>query len=184
MDDEQIIELFFSRSELAISELDTKYGKVCYKLSYNILNDWQDAEECVNDAYLCTWDMIPPQRPNPLLTFVCKLVRNISISRHRANTAKKRSSTYSIALNEIEHCISSSVSIEEEIEANTLSSVIENFLDILPEESRVVFMRRYWFSDSYAEIAKLTGITEKNVSVKLTRIRKQLRNYLMERGVI
>ena len=93
MEDEKIIELFFARSEQAIKELDGKYGKVCYSISYNILNNNLDAEECVNDAYLGTWNAIPPQKPNPLLAFVCKIVRNISIMRHRTNTAMKRNSS-------------------------------------------------------------------------------------------
>lgn len=96
MDDSQIIDLFFVRSELAISELDAKYGKVCHKLAHNILNSRQDAEECVNDAYLGTWNAIPPQRPNPLLSFVCVLVRRYSIMRYRANTAMKRNSAYAM----------------------------------------------------------------------------------------
>ena len=90
MDDSAIIELFFARSEQAIRELDDKYGKVCYSLSYNILNSRQDAEECVNDAYLGTWDTIPPARPNPLLAFLCRIVRNLSLMRYRADRAVKR----------------------------------------------------------------------------------------------
>ena len=102
MDDSQIIDLFFVRSELAISELDAKYGKVCHKLAHNILNSRQDAEECVNDAYLGTWNAIPPQRPDPLLPFVCVLVRRYSIMRYRANTAMKRNSSYDACMEEIE----------------------------------------------------------------------------------
>ena len=105
MDDSQIIDLFFVRSELAISELDAKYGKVCHKLAHNILNSRQDAEECVNDAYLGTWNAIPPQRPDPLLPFVCVLVRRYSIMRYRANTAMKRNSSYDACMEEIENCI-------------------------------------------------------------------------------
>ena len=105
MEDEKIIELFFARSETAIRELDSKYGKVCYSISYNILNNNLDAEECVNDAYLGTWNAIPPQRPNPLLAFVCKIVRRYSIMRHRANTAMKRNGAYDVALEELEHCL-------------------------------------------------------------------------------
>ena len=184
MDDEKIIELFFARNEQAIDELDMKYGKVCHKISYNILNNRLDAEECVNDTYLGTWNAIPPQRPNPLLAFVCKLVRRYSLMRHRANTAMKRNSTYDVALNEIENCISTKERIEDTLEAKALARVIESFLDSLTEENRIIFMRRYWFSDSYEEIAKRMGMTEKNVSVRLTRTRKQLRNYLIEKEVL
>lgn len=184
MDDESIIDLFFARSEQAIKELDSKYGKVCHRLSYNILHNDLDAEECVNDAYLGTWNAIPPQRPNPLLTFLCKIVRNLSIMRHHTNTAMKRNSIYDVALDEIEDCLSSPETVEKELETKELARNIEGFLDILTEENRVIFMRRYWFSDSYADIAKRVGMTEKNVSVRLTRTRKQMRDYLIERGVL
>lgn len=184
MDDSKIIELFFERSELAISELDTKYGSVCRRLSYNILNDIRDAEECVNDAYLGTWNAIPPQRPNPLLTFVCVLVRRYSIMRHRANTAMKRNSSYDVSLAEIEQMLHAPDNVEKTIEAKALARIIEQFLDGLSDENRVIFMRRYWFSDSHSDIAKQIGITEKNVSVRLTRIRKQLRDHLIEKEVL
>ena len=165
MTDEEIIELFFARSESAIRELDAKYGRACHTVSYNILNDRQDAEECVNDAYLGTWNAIPPQRPNPLLAFVCVLVRRYSIMRYRANTAKKRNSLYDVEMKE-------------------LARVIEEFLDTLSPKNRIVFMSRYWFTDSYERIAARTGLSEKNVSVRLVRIRKQLREYLAERGIL
>ena len=184
MDDEKIIELFFARSELAIKELDTKYGSVCQNISYNIRNNRQDAEECVNDAYLGTWNAIPPQRPNPLLTFVCKIVRNLSIMRYRANKAMKRNSTYDVSMNEIEECIAAPEDVEKALDAKALARMIEGFLDTLTEENRVIFMRRYWFSDTYAQIAERVGMTEKNVSVRLTRVRKQMREYLTEREVL
>lgn len=184
MEDERIIELFFARSEQAIKELDSKYGKVCYSISYNILNNNLDAEECVNDAYLGTWNAIPPQRPNPLFAFVCKIVRNISIMRHRTNTAVKRNSSYDIAMSEIEHCIAAPETVEGTLEAKSLARIIERFLDTLTEENRVIFMRRYWFFDSYADISTLTGLTDKNISVRLTRIRNGLHNYLVKEGVL
>ncbi len=184
MDDEKIIDLFFDRSEQALRELDTKYGKLCHKISYNILNNREDAEECVNDAYLGIWNAIPPKRPDPLMTFLCKIVRNLSISRYHANTAKKRNSTYDVALSELEDCLASPSTVESEFEAHELSSIIDSFLETLSQENRVIFMRRYWFSDTYEEIAKRVGLTEKNVSVRLTRIRKQLKDYLKEREVL
>ena len=182
MDDETIIELFFARSEQAIIELDRKYGKTCYRLSYNILNNSQDAEECVNDAYLGTWNAIPPERPNPLVAFLWKIVRNLSIMRYHANTAQKRNCYYEVALDELEDCLASTHTVDMEIDEKELIRTIEEFLETLSEENRVVFMRRYWFSDSYEDIAKQVGISKNSVSVKLTRIRKQLQKYLKERG--
>lgn len=184
MNDEKIVALFFERSEQAIVELDKKYGRACYAVSYNILNDRQDAEECVNDAYLGAWNAIPPARPNPLLPFVCRIVRNISLKRYAQRTAVKRNSSYDVALEELEGCLASSTSIEEEIAQRELAQVIEAFLDTLSKENRVIFLRRYWFSDAYADIAARVGLTEKNVSVRLTRMRKELRKYLVEREVL
>lgn len=184
MMDEKIIELFFQRSEKAINELDKKYGKVFYKISNNILNDRLDAEECVSDSYLGTWNAIPPARPIPLLTFVCKIVRNLSLKRYHAKTAMKRNSIYDVAISEVTNYIISPDSVEEEVDAKELARIIESFLDTLTKENRVIFMRRYWFSDSYEEIADRVGISEKNVSVRLTRIRKQMREYLLSKEVM
>ena len=183
LDDKSIIELFFDRSETALAELDRKYGKLCYKLSHNILNDRQDAEECVNDAYLGIWNAIPPAKPDPLRAYICKIVRNISLKLYDRKKAEKRNSTYDVAMQELEDCLSAPDTVEAEIETRELTLVIERFLDTLSEENCVIFLRRYWFSDSYAEIAERTGISEKSVSMRLVRIRKQLKQYLAERGV-
>ena len=182
-DDERIIELFFHRSERAIQELDDKYGKACRRLSHSIVNSEQDAEECVNDAYLGVWNAIPPAHPAPLLSFVLKIVRNISLNRYWKTEAGKRSSRYTVALAEVEDCIADSKTVESELEARELAHILEKFLDTLSRENRVIFMRRYWFADSYKDIAGLTGLSEKNVSVRLTRIRGKLREYLTEREV-
>ena len=169
IDDEKIIEMFLGRSEQGIRELDIKYGKVCHNLSYHIVGSRQDAEECVNDAYLGAWNAIPPARPNPLLSYLVKIVRNISLKIYWRKEAAKRSSHYTIAL--------------EEIEARELARIIESFLDTLTTENRVIFMRRYWFSDSYKDIAEFVGLSEKNISVRLTRIREKMKQYLIEREV-
>ena len=183
IEDEKIIDLFFNRSEKAIQELDIKYGKVCHKLSYNILNNKQDAEECVNDAYLGAWNAIPPTRPNPLLSYIVKIVRNISLKIYWRKEAAKRSSHYTIALEEIEACIAAPNTVEAEIDARELARSIESFLDTLTTENRVIFMRRYWFADSYKDIAEFMGLSEKNISVRLSRIREKMKQYLIEREV-
>ena len=183
IDDEKIIDLFFERSEQGIRELDNKYGAICHNLSYNIVNNRQDAEECVNDAYLGAWNAIPPARPNPLLSYIVKIVRNISLKIYWRKEAAKRSSHYTIALEEIEACIADQKTVEDEIEARELARIIEDFLDTLTVENRVIFMRRYWFSDSYKNIAELVGLSEKNISVRLTRIREKMKQYLIEREV-
>ena len=184
MEDEKIIDLFYDRSERAITELDAKYGKFCRKLSHNILNDIRDTEECLNDAYLALWNRIPPERPTPLLTYLCKIVRNLSLKLYHSKTAAKRKSTYDIAIDELEDCLSASDTVESETEARELTRLIESYLDTLSQENRVIFIRRYWFSDAYSDIAEQTGLTEKTVSVRLTRLRKQLKQFLKEKGVI
>lgn len=171
MEDAQIIELFFARSEDAISELDMKYGKLCHKLADNILASAQDAEECVNDAYLSTWNAIPPQRPESLPAFVGTLVRRCSITRYRANTAMKRNSHYDMCMEELETFLASpQQAMEEHYAARELAAAIERFLDTQSKENRVLFMRRYWYADSFAEIGKLLGITEGNARLRLTRM--------------
>lgn len=184
MQDREIVELFFRRSEQAISELDRKYGKACYKVSFNILNSRQDAEECVNDAYLGTWNAIPPARPDPLLAFVCKIVRNLSLKAYHRKTAVKRNSVYEVAMEEMQNCLTASDDPEAELEARELAQVIDDFLRTLNRRDRVIFMRRYAYVDAYADIAKRVGLSEKNVSVRLTRLRKRLREYLSEKEVL
>lgn len=183
MDDEKILALFCERSEQGIRELDIKYGKLCHKLSYNILNSWPDAEECVNDGYLGAWNAIPPAKPNPLAAYVCKIVRNISLKLYYRKEATKRNSTYDIAMEELKLRQFAPNTVETEIEAKETARIIESFLDTLSVENRVIFMRRYWFSDTYADIAERVGLTEKNISVRLTRIRARMKQYLFEREV-
>lgn len=184
IDDEKIIDLFFERDQQGIRELDMKYGKICHNLSYNIVNNRQDAEECVNDAYLGAWNAIPPVRPNPLLSYIVKIVRNISLKIYWRKEAAKRNSIYTIAMQEIEACIADQKTVEDEVGARELSRIIEEFLDTLTAKERVIFMRRYAYIDTYADIANRVGISEKNVSVRLTLIRQKMKQYLIERGLL
>ena len=181
--DEEIIELFFERSERALSELKTKYGRTCLQTSYNILGDYRDAEECVNDSFLGVWNAIPPTRPNPLLTYVLKVVRNLSLNRYHKNHAQKRNSAYDLAVEELEEFLAAPDGVESALETKELTTAIESFLDTQKPLNRVIFVRRYWFYDSYAQIVKRTGLSEKNVSVRLTRMREKLKDYLKERGI-
>ena len=158
MEDAQIVELFFARSEDAISELDQKYGRLYHKL--------------------------PPQRPESLSAFVGTLVRRCSITRYRANTAMKRNSHYDVCMEEIEEFLASPRRTEEHCEAKELAAVIECFLDTQSKENRVLFMRRYWYADNYADIGRLLGITESNARLRLMRMRKQLKTYLTEQEVM
>ena len=182
IDDEKIIELFFERSEQAIQELDIKYGKICHSLSYNIVNSRRDAEECVNDAWLGAWNSIPPQSPDPLRAYICRIVRNLSLKKLRANSALKRSSRFEVSLSELEDCISAH-SLDEQLAAGELSAQINAFLAALRRDDRVMFVRRYWFAQPLSEIADAFGTTENNVSVRLGRIRRKLHTYLERKEV-
>lgn len=184
MEDQDILALFLARSDAALAELEKKYGARCAAVARNVLRDPLDAEECVNDAYLGAWNAIPPARPDPLRAFLCKLVRNLSIKRYHANTALKRNSLYDVALSEVERDVIAAESAEDEADVRALTQSIEAFLDTLSAENRVIFLRRYWFADSYEDIARRVGLTEKNVSVRLTRLRRQLREQLAREGVL
>lgn len=184
MEDSRIIELFFARSEQAIEELAQKYGSVCRRVADNILRDRLDAEECVNDAYLAVWNTIPPQRPDPLLSYVCRIVRNQALKRYHRNTARKRNSVYDAALEEIAECFPSSASVEGEVEAAEAARAVDRFLETLDRESRILFVRRYWHADSVGELAELFHLSKHTVSVRLFRIRKALRKRLEEEGIM
>lgn len=182
MEDMQIIQLLFQRSERALRELEEKYGERLRTLAFQLLGCSQDAEECVNDAYLGAWNAIPPARPDCLLGYLCKIVRNLAIKRWNRNGAEKRNGGYQVALQELEECLPGPGSVEAEVEAGELAGLLEAFLDTLSRENRVIFLRRYGFCDSYAQIARKVGLSEKTVSVRLTRLRRHLREYLAERG--
>lgn len=182
-DDERIVEMFLSRSEDAIRALDDKYGALCRSVAYNVTHSREDAEECVNDAYLAVWNTVPPERPDPLRAYVCRITRNLALKRYEKNTAGKRICEYADAMDEIEPFLPSAENVEDEVETRELARLIEEFLDSLDRKNRTVFMRRYWFSDSYRDIAKRTGLTVKNVSVRLVRLRERMREFLTEKGV-
>lgn len=182
MDDRQIVELFKERSDRAIAELSDKYGKLCLKISNDILSNLQDAEECVNDTYLGVWNSIPPQDPDPLRAYVCRIVRNLSLKKFRSNSAKKRKCECEISLYELEDCIPDN-SFYESISVRELTVLINDFVSSLSSDDRVMFVKRYWFIQSLSEISEEFGIKEHNASVRLSRIRHKLSNYLKENGV-
>ncbi|MBE6542410.1 MAG: sigma-70 family RNA polymerase sigma factor [Ruminococcaceae bacterium] len=183
MDDESIVRMFWARDEQAIPSTADKYGKYCISIAQNILGNKEDAEECVNDAYLQAWNSIPPHRPNVLSTFLGRLVRNLSINKYRHNIVKKRGGGQAtVVLEEISELISDGESIENLLERRELLKSIEDFLDKLPENKRRIFVCRYWFFESVTEISNRFGITENSVSVTLNRLRKKLHKHLLERG--
>ena len=181
MEDKRIIRLLFDRAERALDILARRFGPRLLHTARNILSNHQDAEECVSDTYLAIWNAIPPQEPDPLAGFVYKTGRNLALKRLRHDTARKRDSRYDLSLDELAGCLAGG-SLEDELSARELGLSIDRFLDALPKDSRVMFLRRYWFGDSVKEIAKALGYTEGAVSVRLSRTRDKLRTHLEKEG--
>lgn len=183
MTDEKIIDLFFERSEQAISELSKRHGGAVERVAFNILGSAEDAKECVNDTWLGAWNSIPPNRPAPLRTYVCKIARNLATKRYHADRAKKRSSQYDLALDELEECLPDRGSIEDAAAAKELAEIINAFLDTLTYEDRFLFMRRFWYADSLSDIAAMAGMSYNNAAVRLHRTKEKLRRILEKEGV-
>ena len=184
MEDSKIISLFFERSEQAIEELDRKHGPAVKRTAANILQDRLDVEECVSDTYLRTWNSIPPQAPNPLASYVCRIAHNLAIDRYHTNTAQKRSGNYGLVLDEMEECIPSGMSVETELEAKELGASINRFLGSLSREDRFLFVRRYWYADPVRDLAAMTHSSPNRISVRLFRLREKLRKTLMKEGLL
>ncbi|MGL4374196.1 MAG: RNA polymerase sigma factor [Turicibacter sp.] len=183
MEDEQIIELYIARSELAIIESKNKFGRFCKTIAFNILSNKSDAEECENDTYLAAWNTIPPTRPDKLSAFLGRLTRNIALSKYDYNTAQKRYGKFDLILDELEELVSDGESIEAIYDALQTSKAISNFLRKINEENRVLFVRRYWYCESIADLAKRYGISESKVKSSLYRTRKKLKHYLQGEGI-
>ncbi len=184
MTDTEIINLFFERSEQAIDELARKHGNAVARVARNILGNEQDTEECVNDTYLGAWNAIPPHRPRPLRTFVCKIARNLATMKYHSNTAEKRNSQYDLALDELEEYLADNSSVEDAYEAKELAEAINGFMATLNYSDRFIFTRRYWYSDPLQDIAKMAHSTTNSVIVRLFRIREKLRHYLVKEGLL
>lgn len=184
MEDSRIIALYFQRSEDAIAETAAKYGSYCYSIAYNILSSKGDAEETVNDTYMGAWKAIPPHDPKSLSAFLGKITRRIAINRWQAGRAAKRGgSEMTLALEELDGCIPSGQSPEQELEATELSRLLNRFVRGLPEPERRVFVLRYWYLNSIADVANLCGFSQSKVKSMLFRTRNKLRFLLEKEGI-
>lgn len=181
MDDSKIIDLYWQRDERAISETDGKYGTFCYSLAYRILEQHQDAEECVSDTWLRAWNAMPPQRPNRLQQFLARITRNLAFDRWRAHRAGKRCAL-TVALDELESCLPAPDGVEEPLRQKELSEALSRFLNALPARERGIFLRRYFYVESTKEIAERCGLKESHVLTLLSRTRKKLREQLRKEG--
>ncbi len=183
MEDAKIVELYWARSQRAISETASKYGNYCTSIAKNILGNYEDAEECVNDTYMKTWNSLPPHRPQMLSTFLGKITRNLSFNQYKMKHADKRGGyEIPIILDELSECVSGHDDVEKMIEYKAIVGEINAFLRELSREKRNIFIYRYWYSISVTDIAQICGMKENTVSMILSRTRKKLREYLTERG--
>lgn len=184
MDDEKIVALYWNRDESAIPVTAKKYGGYCTAIARNILGNREDAEECVNDTYLCAWNSMPPHKPGVLATFLGKLTRNLSFNRYKYNTADKRGGgELPVVLDELSELVSGQEDVEQSILHQELVKELNGFLETLPGQKRDILVRRYWYTDSVAEIAKRYGMRPDTVSMTLNRLRKKLHAYLSERSL-
>ena len=184
MDDKHIVYLFNERSEQAIGELAKKYGKLINKIARNILSNFDDAEECENDTYLACWDTIPPEQPQRLISYVCRIARNKAISKYRSANAEKRNSSYDVSLDELTEFLAARETADDKLQAEEMGKAINRFLSEQKKEDRVMFVRRYWFSESVADIARLMDCSENRVSVQLFRLKEKLHCYLRKEGLL
>ena len=207
MDDANIVQLYWDRNEQAIPATADKYESYCTSIAKNILGNHEDTEECVNDTYLGVWNSVPPKQPNPLLTYVCKItrnlawnsmpphrpsilstflgkiVRNLSFNRYKHNTADKRGGgELPVVLEELSDLVSGKDEVEQAFDQKELTKAIDTFLDSLSPKKRSIFISRYWYTDNISEIAVRHGMNDGAVSMTLNRLRLKLHNYLLERG--
>ena len=184
MDDDKIVGLYMKRSESAIEATQAKYGKLCYKVAYGVLGNNEDAEECVNDTYVQTWNSIPPEMPSHLGAYVSRIARNIAINMFKRKHAAKRASKMTNIFDELSEALpDKSESGEEMADKIVLRDTVNRFVTSLTPENRLVFMRRYWYCDTVKDIAAMMHSTDVAVKTRLSRMRKQLKKVLEEAGV-
>ena len=182
MEDSQIIALFWAREEEAIAQTHAAYGRKLFWLSERILSSRQDAEESVNDTYLKVWNLIPPQKPRFFYAFLASICRHLSFHRLDWNQAAKRKAQVVTLTEEMELCIPDP-SREREMEAREIGQALTAFLETLPQETRLIFLRRYWHLDTIAQIAARYGLTESKVKMQLSRTRGKLRTFLEQEEI-
>lgn len=178
MTDDEIIDLYWQRNEIAIKRSAECFGRFCHKIAMNILSNLQDAEECVNDTWYRAWQSIPPQRPRSLVAYFGRITRNISISKFRADHAKKRYDGITILLSELDDCIPDKSSFEKEREDRQMAEILSRWLAELPVDDRILFVKRYWMGDPVKTLAKEGGVTQNQMAQRMFRLRKDLKNRL------
>ena len=183
MEDEKIIELYWQREECAIDATAEKYGHYCTAIAHNILHSRRDEEECVNDTWFAAWNAMPPHRPSILSAFLGRLTRNLAFNRYTYARADKRGGTETeLVLHELAEIVSGREDVQGELERQELVRELNAFLNALSAKKRAIFLQRYWYAHSVGDIAERWGMKETAVSMTLHRLRRDLRQYLTERG--
>ena len=185
LEDEQIIDLYWNRNELAIATTDQKYGGYCHSIALHILHNGSDADECINDVFLKAWNTIPPTRPTMFRVWLGKITRNLSIDRYKALSAKKRGGgEMDLLFSELEGCLSSQNTTERAYDDQEIAVIISQFLIQSSKDSRIIFLRRYFYGESLLEIAKRFDMSESKVKSSLFRTRNALKIHLEKEGVL
>lgn len=183
MKDTDIVAMYWDRNEDAIAQTQRKYGSYLSKVAYNILSDFEDSKECVNDTYLAAWNSMPTNRPSILSTYLGKIVRQISIDVfRRRNTVKRYASEYAVSLEELGDSFSDGMTPELALDAKLLDEAINRFVRELPDDARNTFIGRYYFFDSLKNVASYCGMTESRAKSLLYRTRQSLKAYLAKEG--
>ena len=183
MEDRAIIDLYFARSESALSETAQKFGDYCYGIAYNILRSEPDSDECVNDTYMHAWESIPPSRPSHLGAFLGRITRNLALNRLKYINAQKRADgEASLALDELSECVASQSNVEKAFDDKVLAALFDEFLSSLGDDARYVFIRRYWYLEPVKRIAQDISASEGKVGMSLHRSRMKLKKLLMKEG--
>lgn len=180
LEDQEIVEMYFMRDQQAIVRTDEKYGALCRSISVRIVTDSRDAEECVSDTYMHAWNSIPPQRPQSLAAFLGRIVRNLSLDCYRKKNAQKRSCEC-VSIDELSECVADPR--EQSGSDPDLTKAINEFLEKLPQEQRIYFMRRYFMGEPLNEIAERYGVNARNLGVTMHRLRGRLKKHLIASGV-
>lgn len=186
MDDKRIVDLLFMRDEAALWELERQYRMLYRKLLSTLLDSTADVDECSNDLLSAVWSSIPPNRPDHLPSYICKLARRIGINRLKYNKREKRSTASTVMLSELSECVpdnSFSEEMESEERAEAIRRTVADFVKELDSETRVLFVRRYFYAESVKELSKRFGMSENAISVRLHRVRARLKLLLEKEDI-
>ena len=185
MDDAKIVELYWARSDAALTETVKKFGPYCHTIAYNVLENVEDSEECVNDTYMRAWNSMPDKRPAALAPYLGRITRNLALNRIiEKNTLKRGGGEAALALDELDECTASSYSLEREVESREIAAAMNRFLSKLPETERALFVSRYWFMAPVRELAEKFGFSESKTVSMLRRTRLKLGKFLTGEGLV